>query len=162
MSVRNHIPAKVELTAEDKLSREELKKKIRYMRDKDRQQVRGIFRFHEVPGGVARFCTKFYKEDPVEWWELQDNKIYELPLGVAKHLNKNCWHPEYEYVKSEGFNTAIRPGGHSVMGNEMMRVKSKVHRMSFQSLEFVDVEDLVPATGQVLQVEKVHGNISVS
>lgn len=155
------VEQKAELTPAEKITREEHKKKLKYMRDKDRQNVRGIFRFHEVPGGVARFCTKFYKEDPVEWYELIDGQVYEIPLGVAKHLNKNCWTPEYEYIKTEqGVLQGIRPGGHATLGNDMMRIGKKIHRMSFQSLEFVDIEDITPAGGVIQKVEMVHANNS--
>jgi hypothetical protein len=102
---------------------------VKYLRDKDAEKVKGIFRFHEVPGGEMRFVYKAYKGEEVERYELQDGKIYTLPLGVARHLNKNCWYPAYEYFKGEDVHTTHR-------------VSAKVKRCSFQSLEFMDLEDL--------------------
>jgi len=43
-----------------------LKPSLKYQRDKDREMVRGIFRFHEVPGGLMSCVCKAYREAPVE------------------------------------------------------------------------------------------------
>lgn len=120
------------------------KPNLKYQRDRDREMVKGIFRFHEVPGGRMEFTTKFYKWDPVEKWDLVDGQVYNLPLGVAKHLNKNLWYPEYEFV-----------AGDNSMKNAM-RVQHKVRRCSFQSLEFVDIDDLTPSGTPLSQVEVVN------
>lgn len=105
------------------------KQNLKFQREKDREMVRGIFRFHELPGGQMDFVFKKYKEDPIEKFSLKDGEIYTLPLGVAKHLNTNCWYPSYDYKKDEN-------------GMHVSRISEKVRRCSFQSLEFVDVEDL--------------------
>lgn len=102
---------------------------LQYQRDKDREKVRGIFRFHEVPGGTMSFCFKKYKGDPVERYDMIDGMTYSIPLGVAKHLNTNVWYPVHAYTLSEG-------------GTQTMNVGRKVRRCSFQSLEFVDMDDL--------------------
>lgn len=129
--------------------KEQPKKNLRWQRDKDREKVRGIFRFYEVPGGSMSFSFKAYKEDQVERYDLVDGQVYTLPLGVAKHLNKNCWYPEYEYIKGE-------PGVIGGFGPETtMRVGKKVFRCGFQSLEFVDIEDLNQAQPeQLVTVER--------
>ena len=75
-------------------NKEEIKKKpnLKYQRDKDREKVKGIFRFFECPGSELSFVYKAYKEDDVEddveKFTLIDGEIYTLPLGVAKHLIK--------------------------------------------------------------------------
>lgn len=126
------------------------KANLRYMRDKDREIVKGIFRFHEVPGGTLSFSFRAYKEDQVERYDLTDGEIYSIPLGVARHLNKNCWYPEYEYIPGEPH----LQGGYG--GGKSMRVGRKVRRCSFQSLEFVDIEDLTPeGTGDIVTVETI-------
>ena len=116
------------------------KQNLKYMRDKDRQMVKGIFRFHEVPGGSMSFVFKAYKEDPVERFDLVDGDIYEIPLGVAKHLNHNCWYPVHAYALDDN-------------GKPVMRIGQKVRRCSFQSLEFVDVDDLQPVGQPLITVE---------
>lgn len=116
---------------------------LQYMRDKDREMVRGKFIFHEVPGGEMGFSFKKYKQDPVERFDLRDGEIYSLPLGVAKHLNKDCWYPEYEFFKDESTQN-------------LQRIGKKKRRCSFQSLEFVDIEDLTPVgSSGILTVERV-------
>lgn len=113
---------------------------MKMQRDKDREPVKGIFRFHEVPGGQMQFCYKYYKGDEVETFTLVDGDIYTLPLGVAKHLNKNCWYPLHAY--------AVDADGRSIA-----KIGQKVRRCSFQSLEFVDVDDLTPTGKPLVTVE---------
>jgi hypothetical protein len=115
---------------------------LKYMRDKDREMVRGKFIFHEVPGGMMKFVFRKYKEDPVENFTLIDGQIYTLPLGVAKHLNKNCWYPVHHYLQDE-------------TGKPVQRVGQKVRRCSFQSLEFVDIDDLTPEGDAIVTVEHI-------
>jgi len=135
-----------------------INKNLRYQRDKDREKVRGIFKFYEVPGGGMSFVYRAYKEDQVERFDLIDGEIYTLPLGVAKHLNKNGWYPEYEFIKGEsGTQGAYAPS----MGSSapsIMRVGKKVRRFGFQSLEFVDLEDLTQngkPVNELVTVEQV-------
>lgn len=118
----------------------------KYNRDKDREMVRGMFKYHEVEGGALMFSIRLYKEDDVENYTLVDGQIYTIPLGVARHLNKNGWYPVYEYIKGE-------PGVHGVDGN--MRIGKKVRRYSFNSLEFVDIDDISPVGSGLVTVEKV-------
>lgn len=125
-----------------KKDQKELKPSLKYQRDKDREMVKGIFRFHEVPGGTMSFNFKKYKEDPVERFDLVDGQVYNIPLGVAKHLNSNCWYPVHQYMMDE-YNKPVA------------RVGQKVRRCSFQSLEFVDVEDLTPVGKPLIEVEKI-------
>lgn len=120
---------------------EKNKQNLRYLRDKDREKVRGIFRFNEVPGGAMSFMYKKYKEDDLERYDFVDGEIYTIPLGVAKHLNNNCWYPVHAYEQDEA-------------GKSLMKIGQKVRRCTFQSLEFVDIEDLEPAPN-IITVEKV-------
>lgn len=115
--------------------------------------VKGIFRYYEVPGGSMSFSFKKYREDPVERYDLVDGQQYTLPLGVAKHLNKNGTYPVYEHVPNEpGIQQAINPGGGAAL-NQNMRIGRKVQRFGFQSLEFVDIEGLEEDPG-IFTVEK--------
>jgi len=130
--------------------KEPKKPNYKYLRDKDREMVKGIFRFHECPGGVMSFVVKIWKEDPVERYDLVDGQVYTIPLGVAKHLNKNCAYPEYSYIKS-GDNKTF--GGYSHDG-QVMKVSKMTRRCSFQSLEFIDPQDIGEANNSsILQVE---------
>lgn len=100
-------------------------------RAEERKLVRGIFRFHEVPGGIMEFMYRKYKGDPLEKFSMKDGEVYEVPLGVARHLNTNCWYPVY------GHNDKAQV---EVAGSAAMSIKEKVRRCSFQSLDFVDSE----------------------
>lgn len=126
------------------------KPNLKYQRDKDREPVKGIFRFYEAPGGTLSFCFRAYKEDPIEQFALKDGEVYTLPLGVAKHLNKSGSYPEYEFFQGEkNVVGAFSPEGH------MMRVARKVRRYGFQSLEFVDTDDIGTAT-DIVEVQHYH------
>ena len=125
----------VKLTASemDALRKKDQRNNLKFMRDKDREMVKGMFKFYEVPGGSMSFSLKLYKEDQVENYTMLDGEVYTVPLGVAKHLNKNGWYPVYEHVKGE-------PGmssGFDMAGNGM-RIGQKVRRFGFQALDFMD------------------------
>jgi len=95
------------------------------LRKKDAEIVKGIFRFHEVPGGTLSFNYKAYKGDPIGKYDLKDGHTYSIPLGVAKHLNKNIWYPIHAHALDDE-------------GKPLCKTSQKVRRCSFQSLEFVD------------------------
>lgn len=130
----------------------ELAKKLESMRLKDREMVKGVFHYFEVPNGVLEFSYKKYAKDPVETYQLYDNHIYTLPLGVAKHLNTNVAYPEYEYIKGEdgkmmqGFNNMQAQG---------MKIRTKTRRCSFESLELIDMNEFEHANKKIIEVEAV-------
>ena len=124
--------------------KENPKKNLRYLRDKDREIVKGIFRFYEVPGGSISFVYRAYKEDPVEKFEFFDGKVYSIPLGVAKHLNKNGTYPIHSYAQDAD-------------GKPTMRIGQKVRRFGFQSLEFIADEDLIGGDKEIVTVETTVG-----
>jgi hypothetical protein len=117
------------------LSKEDLKKKIQRQKEIDSQKVKGVFRYYEMPGGTLAFSYKAYKDIDIANYELVDGQQYEIPLGVAKHLNNNGWYPEYEYIKGEQFI-----GGYGVSGG--MRIAKKKHRYGFSGLDFVDTDEI--------------------
>ena len=55
------------------------KKLAIYNRDRDREKVKGMFKFYEVPGGTLNFVCK-----------------------KSTHLNKNGWYPVHHYKDEEG------------------------------------------------------------
>ena len=117
------------------------KKNLRWHRDKDREIVKGMFKFYEVPGGLMSFVYREYKQDQTERYDLVDGEIYSIPLGVARHLNKNGWYPVHTYTMNEA-------------GVPSMKVGQKKRRFGFQSLEFVDIDDLTEDKG-IITVEKI-------
>ena len=125
-------------------------KNYEQLRMKDKEPVKGLFHFYELPGGRLQFSFKAYDGDQVEPYDLIDGQVYTLPLGVARHLNKNGWYPQYEHIKGEQ-DTAIGFGP-----NTTMRIARKIRRFGFQSLEFIDIDDLneTGSTG-IVEVEAV-------
>lgn len=113
------------------------KQNINYQRDKDREVVKGIFKYYEAPGGVVEFFYKKYEGDKIERYSMIDGQVYSIPLGVAKHLNTNGWYPEYEDVPGEKM---VDSSG--IRRNKVMKIYKKIRRFGFQSLEFIDVEEL--------------------
>jgi len=126
-----------------KTTEKKQKPNLRYQRDKDAQTVKGIFKYYEVQGGSLSFYFKAYKEDKLTRYDLIDGGIYILPLGVAKHLNKNCWYPRYAHNKDAN-------------GVVTEKIGTKTRRTGFQSLEFMDIGDMSTVDEPVIQecVEK--------
>lgn len=120
-----------------------------YLRDQAKEKVKGIFKYYEVPGGRLGFSFREYPGEEILNYDFYDGQVYEIPLGVAKHLNKNGWYPEYGYVPGEKTAQAYSPDGHG------MKITKKVHRYGFQSLEFQDIEDLSTNPQAVITVETV-------
>jgi len=115
---------------------------LKYQRDKDREMVKGIFRFYEVPGGSVSFNFRKYKEDPIERYDFVDGQVYTIPLGVAKHLTNNCSYPVHQHMKDEN-------------GNISARIGQKVNRIGFESLEFMDIDDLPQTSDRIVEVDQV-------
>jgi hypothetical protein len=127
-------------SAEQQDARRQLQLRLQSMRDKDRELIRGRFRYYECPGGVMKFAFKQYKGDPVQKYSLQDGDVVRLPLGVIRHLNKNCYYAVHEYA-------------HDKNGNPMQRLGKKIQRCEFIPMEFVDIEDLSPSGSDLITVE---------
>ena len=133
---------KIDLTEKKTVTNEKPKQDLRYQRDRDREMVRGIFRYYEVPGGSMSFVIKLYKQDQVERFDLLDGQVYTIPVGVAKHLNKNGWYPVHKYAVDE-------------VGKPIMSIGQKVRRFGFQSLEFTEIDDLMIGDKQIITVEQI-------
>lgn len=129
-------------------------KSLRYECDKDREKVKGIFRFFAVPGGVMKFSYRKYKWDKTERYELVDGGVYTLPIGVAKHLNNNCWYPEFDYIPGMNVQTA-QPVSVGSQNSPMMRIARQTHRTAFQPLDFTDVPELHKARKEVVTVDYI-------
>lgn len=120
---------KEEIMSKEKKEQKPMPAHILAQRDKEREMVRGKFIFHEVPGGQMEFVFKKYKQDPLEKFSFIDGGIYTIPLGVARHLNNNCSYPSYTFKQDE-------------QGRPHTAIAERIRRCSFQSLEFVDIEDV--------------------
>lgn len=121
-------------------ARQKLQVQLQYMRDKDRETVKGRFKYYDCPGGEMKFCFKKYKQDPIEKYALVDGQIYTLPIGVIKHLNKDCFYTIHKYATDKD-------------GNAIQVVGQKVQRCEFIPMEFVDIEDLSPSGTSIVTVQ---------
>jgi len=123
-------------------------KQLEKQRQKDKELVRGVFKDYECPGSTFSFVYgPMYKGDTTERWELTDGQIHTIPFGVARHLNRNCNYPEFEHNPADGF-----VGGSNPYHQANVRVSKRVQRVGFQSLEFLDNDDLTP-TPTILTLE---------
>lgn len=136
-----------------KVTRDELDKQIKKMRDRDSEKVTGIFKNLENPAsngslGMLQFSYKAYPGDENEMYELFDGERYSLPRGVARHLNNNCYYKEYQHLTGEfgqqGMRGAINPDGRLATKN--IQTAKKIHRYAFHSLEYMDDDmDMYPS-----------------
>lgn len=122
-----------------KMTVEERNKYIKKLRDRDSQKVKGVFRFYEVPNGNLTFFYKIYPQEPVEKYSLDDGKMYELPLGVARHLNTSGKYPVHAHKMGENDKPSIY-------------VNKLISRYAFQSLDFMDLNQLDDAGESILAV----------
>lgn len=129
--------------ARPKTSGKNLGKSLKWRRDRDREIVKGMFKFYEVPGGSMSFVYRAYKEDKTERYDMLDGNVYSIPLGVARHLNKNGWYPVHAHTMDEH-------------GVPRTKIGHKKRRFGFQSLEFVDMDDLVEEGVGIITVQRVN------
>lgn len=136
-----------------KISKEELARQIKKMRDRDAELVTGIFKNLENPAtaggrGAVLFSYKYYPNDENVIYELLDGERYRLPRGVARHLNNNCFYREYQHLPGEfgqqGIRTGINTDGR--LQTNSFQQSRKVHRYAFHSLEYMDDDvDMYPS-----------------
>lgn len=129
------------------------KNSIAYRQERNKQLVRGIFRDYEVPGGRLEFSFgPEFKGDKTNNYSMIDGQTYEIPYGVAWHLNNRCFYPEFEHRANEPFINGQEVASHLSGINNNVRIAKKVHRFGFQSLDFFE-PDISPAV-DLYTVEK--------
>lgn len=149
-------PAASAHNAPKKVTREDLSKQIKKMRDRDAELVSGIFKNLENPSsnggrGSVVFSYKYYPNDENVVYELYDGERYTLPRGVARHLNNNCYYRQYQQLSGE-FGEAGVPvqQGIDTSGRQRtntMQMAKKIHRYAFHSLEYMDDDmDMYPTS----------------
>lgn len=151
ITVKPEISEPVDLTRPIRsvANKEENYKKIEWQRARDAQIVKGKFMNIEQPGQQLSFVYKAYKGDPVKRYDLNCGEIYEIPLGVAMHLNENCATPTYEYIP--GTKKMIAGENPDVRG--AMKITRKVNRFLFQPLNFSASDHVGINSNRILQVE---------
>jgi len=89
-----NVSNKKNLTQEQRKKASEL---VERHRKEDSKLVKGIFRDIECPGGDVEFIYRKYKGDDIVKYHFVDGVEYEIPLGVAKHINNNCKYARKQY-----------------------------------------------------------------
>lgn len=100
-------------------------------RARDAEVVRGIFRNLQQRGQDVKFHFRLHRQEPITMYHLTDNEICSIPLGLARHINKNCYVEQSKYVLDEH-------------GKPLKATPQYIRRFVFDSLEFVDTEDITP------------------
>ena len=128
-----------------------------YEKDRDAELIRGIFHYYEVPGGMMELVYRKHK-GKVENYTLVDGEVCQIPVGLARHLNTNCWYPIYEHstVDSSMQRGVIARSQGSPHKNTMMRIAKKIKRVGFQTLEFTEYENMDHRPTNIVGVETVN------
>jgi len=88
-------------TKREKLSSEAKKKAsdlVEAARVEDARLVKGVFKNVESRGGDLTFTYRGYKGEPTRVYTLNDGEEYTIPLGVAKHINRQCKYEESAHL----------------------------------------------------------------
>lgn len=79
-------------------------------RKADSKLVKGQFKNLEAPGGSLEFAYRGHRGEPIRVYTFEDGKSYEIPIGVAKHINNDTKVPIHSHlVDAEGRHTTV-PG----------------------------------------------------
>lgn len=119
------LSTKKHLSDEGKKKASEL---IEKQRKEDNKMVKGIFKNLEAPGGDVQFAFRMYKGDPARVYHFVDGQEYEIPIGVAKHINRTC-----KYSRKKYSNILTKDSG----GNWSQIPDKPIERYQFVSHEFM-------------------------
>ncbi len=109
-----------------RLSAERKKKaseEIEKQRKEHSKKVKGIFKSLETPGATITFSFREFKGEPIRTYELVDGQTYDLPLGVARHINRQCKYKRNKHLVNKD-------------GTKIKGLDTPVERYSFVSSEY--------------------------
>lgn len=116
----------VHLEKRKKRSEEEVKKAselVEAAHQEDSKLVKGVFKNIECPGGDVTFSIRLYRGDPIRTYNFVDGTEYEIPLGVARHINRQCRYKKHKWLVDKD-------------GNKMIGADKPFERYSFVSNDF--------------------------
>lgn len=105
-----YVGTKKKLNAEEKKKASEL---VERERKEDSKLVMGVFKNIECQGGDLEFSIKLYRGDPIRTYRFLDGETYEIPLGVAKHINRQCKYIKHKWLldkdgkKTQGYDKPV-------------------------------------------------------
>lgn len=82
----------------DKNELKEAEKMREYSWEEDSKMVSGMFKNIEVPGGGLEFSIRLHENDSIKTYTFLDGQEYTIPLGVARHINKQTSVNKREYA----------------------------------------------------------------
>ena len=100
------------------------KEKLDAMYKEESKLVKGIFKNLECKGGSAQFAWRKYPQEEIQLWNMEDEKSYEIPLGLARHINNDCFIPTHKYLVNED-------------GDRIVGIGLKNSRYQFLSTEYM-------------------------
>jgi len=97
--------------------------RLKKMREEESKIVKGKFSCHKPKGGEITFPYRKYKEDHIQNYTFKDGGVYEIPLGLARHLNSVGEEKNANLLDSEG--------------NHYVGLGEKELRFTFQEMTFL-------------------------
>lgn len=107
------------------LKKKEAKEKLDKQHKEESRLVTGVFKNLECPGGGLEFPFRKFPQDPIRIYTFEDGKSYEVPLAVAKHINKTCNEKRHKYIIDKD-------------GNKTVDVLPNRQRYQFLSVDFME------------------------
>ena len=133
--------------------KEEIKKKIAAEYERDYEMVTGVFKHHELKGGVVTFSYRKYHGDDMDAKTFIDGCTYTIPRMIADHLNNDCSYNHYEYIPGDpGVQNVIGVGRTKTGIPKNIRIKKLENRFGFYPNSFHS-EIIKPHSKKILQVE---------
>ena len=93
----------------------EMLKKASELAEKERKEdaklVKGIFKNLEVAGGDVKFPYRKHRGENIRLYHFHDGEEYEIPLGLAKHINQDTKVPIHTNLIDPNTNKRITAPG---------------------------------------------------
>ena len=90
----------------------------------DAKLVKGVFKNLESEGGDVTFSFRQYLGEPIRVYTFVDGETYEIPLGVAKHINNQCRYKKSKHLVDKD-------------GKPMVGAGKPTQRYQFNSTDFM-------------------------
>lgn len=110
------------------LKHEEKKAYVSYLKAKDCEKVKGIFRCFEPAGGCVEMNAMAYENETPTKYMFVDGQEYTIPKYLAKRFENDfqgigTWYPTHSYIMDQ-------------YGKPTVSVGKKTRRFGFSSMEF--------------------------
>lgn len=114
---------------------------VEYILDEYSEIVTGTIVNHEQPGNPVEFWFRGPGCPDITKYEFADNTYVKMPVGVAEHINKNCWIGKDKDSLDES-------------GRPIIAIGRKVRRYTFYPSGYFGSVDLKPIGEPMLPLYK--------